>query len=81
MQFQQNMSKGKEFFALALALIFFSTIVIAQVNTVEFGKNRVQYKKFKWKYYQTDNFNAYFYKMAKPSPNMSHGSQRRNCLK
>lgn len=32
----------------------------AQVNTVEFGKNRVQYQKLKWKYYQTDNFNSYF---------------------
>ncbi|MDX1956493.1 MAG: hypothetical protein SFU20_13260, partial [Chitinophagaceae bacterium] len=34
--------------------------VNAQVSTVEFGKNRVQYDKFKWKYYQTDNFNTYF---------------------
>jgi hypothetical protein len=33
---------------------------IAQVSTVEFGKNRVQYQKFKWKYYQTENFNSYF---------------------
>lgn len=32
----------------------------AQVNTVEFGKNRVQYQNFKWKYYQTENFNSYF---------------------
>src|SRR5215208_2813206 len=32
----------------------------AQVSTIEFGKNRVQYQKFKWKYYQTDNFNTYF---------------------
>jgi hypothetical protein len=32
----------------------------AQVNTVEFGKNRVQYQKFKWRYYQTENFNTYF---------------------
>ncbi|MFN4913040.1 MAG: hypothetical protein ACK5GY_05910, partial [Bacteroidota bacterium] len=32
----------------------------AQVNTVQFGKNRVQYQKFKWKYHQTDNFNCYF---------------------
>ncbi|PWU03884.1 MAG: hypothetical protein C5B52_02645 [Bacteroidetes bacterium] len=31
----------------------------AQVNAVEFGKNRVQYKKFKWRYYQTKNFNTY----------------------
>src|SRR5687768_2585347 len=32
----------------------------AQVNTVEFGKNRIQYQKFSWKYYQTENFNSYF---------------------
>ena len=32
----------------------------AQVNTVEYGKNRVQFKKFKWQYYQTRNFNVYF---------------------
>ncbi len=33
----------------------------AQVNAVTFGKNRVQYRKFKWQYYQTKNFNVYFY--------------------
>jgi hypothetical protein len=32
----------------------------AQVNAVEFGKNRVQYQKFTWRYYQTDNFDSYF---------------------
>jgi hypothetical protein len=32
----------------------------AQVNAVEFGKNRIQYQKFKWKYYQTENFSTYF---------------------
>jgi hypothetical protein len=32
----------------------------AQVNAVQFGKNRVQYQTFKWKYYQTENFNTYF---------------------
>jgi hypothetical protein len=32
----------------------------AQVSAVEFGKNRVQYQKFNWRYYQTDNFNTYF---------------------
>lgn len=38
----------------------------AQVNTVEFGKNRVQFKKFKWQYYQTDNFNSYFSENGMP---------------
>jgi hypothetical protein len=61
MQFQQNMRRSKGFFALALALLFISSGLYAQVNTVEFGKNRVQYRKFKWKYFQTDNFNSYFY--------------------
>lgn len=44
-------------------MVFFSaiaTIASAQVSSVEFGKNRVQYKKFKWQYYQTNNFNSYF---------------------
>lgn len=40
--------------------VFLSMETAAQVNTVEFGKNRVQYQKFKWKYYQTENFNSYF---------------------
>ncbi|MDB5196712.1 MAG: hypothetical protein JWP88_1083, partial [Flaviaesturariibacter sp.] len=40
--------------------IFFSSLAQAQVNAVEYGKNRVQYQKFSWKYYQTDNFNTYF---------------------
>ncbi len=40
--------------------VFITMETNAQVNTVEFGKNRVQYQKFKWKYYQTENFNTYF---------------------
>lgn len=27
----------------------------------KFGKNRVQYKNFKWRYYSTENFDIYFY--------------------
>ena len=42
------------------SLLVLSANVHAQVNAVEFGKNRVQYQKFKWKYYQTENFNTYF---------------------
>src|SRR5688500_5872267 len=46
--------------ACVVLLSLFSTSVFAQVNTVEFGKNRIQYQKFQWKYYQTENFNTYF---------------------
>lgn len=45
---------------LAIGSIVSLAPVKAQVSTVEFGKNRVQYQKFKWKYYQTENFNTYF---------------------
>lgn len=37
----------------------------AQVSTVEFGRNRVQHKKFKWQCYQTKNFNIYFTEKTK----------------
>lgn len=33
----------------------------AQVSSVEFGKNRLQFKKLNWQYRQTPNFNVYFY--------------------
>ncbi|HEX5024461.1 MAG TPA: hypothetical protein VFV68_04280 [Agriterribacter sp.] len=46
--------------ALIGLLFFFQETAFAQVNAVEFGKNRVQYQKFKWRYYQTNNFNVYF---------------------
>lgn len=31
-------------------------------SLIEFGQNRVQYKTFKWQFYETENFNIYFYK-------------------
>ncbi len=45
------------FFLLAMLFTCFSH---AQVNSVTFGRNRVQYKTFQWEYFQTDNFNVYF---------------------
>jgi len=51
----------KKVFSLLLCLPVFAFMkTTAQVSTVEFGKNRVQYQKFNWKYYQTENFNTYF---------------------
>ena len=61
MQFHKNQLMRKEFLGLVAVLLILTTEAFSQVNTVEFGKNRVQYRKFKWQYYQTDNFNAYFY--------------------
>ena len=61
MQFHQIKSKAKDFFVLIFGILLLHTGADGQVNTVEFGKNRVQYRKFKWQYYQTPNFNTYFY--------------------
>lgn len=44
---------------IVFALFLFPLISVAQVNSVEYGKNRVQYKKFVWKFYQSPNFNTY----------------------
>jgi len=44
-----------------ISLLFFNLEVKSQVSSVEFGKNRVQRKKIKWKYYQTRNFNTYYH--------------------
>jgi hypothetical protein len=58
--------KLKEFFLIFAGLFFFLYHVDAQVNTVEFGQNRLQFKNFKWKYYQTPNFNTYFSQNGDP---------------
>src|SRR5579859_5238531 len=60
MQFHQFRLKSRYFLWIFSGLLFFSGPLKAQVNTVEFGKNRLQFKKFKWQYYQTTNFNTYF---------------------
>lgn len=47
-----------------LLLLIFSVIYFlpakTQVNAVVFGKNRIQYKKFNWHFYQSENFNVYY---------------------
>ncbi|MEO7960319.1 MAG: hypothetical protein ABIR19_02160, partial [Ginsengibacter sp.] len=45
---------------LLIGFFFLTIFSFGQVSSVEFGKNRVQYKKFKWQYYQSANFNSYF---------------------
>lgn len=51
---------GKKIFLTGLLIAGLGSLVFAQVSSVEFGKNRLQFKKFNWQYYQTQNFNCYF---------------------
>lgn len=71
MQFQQIQRNAPLIFpfSIVLAILLLPTEIFAQVNTVEFGKNRVQFRKFKWQYYQTTNFNTYFYENGKTIAN------------
>ena len=55
------MSKFSRIFLISFIFILSGIATIAQVNAVTFGKNRIQYKKFRWQFYQTQNFNVYFY--------------------
>lgn len=50
----------KKISLLALFLFVLVGFASAQVSSVEYGKSRLQFKKFKWNYYQTRNFNSYF---------------------
>jgi hypothetical protein len=47
-------------FSFLLFTCFITIASFAQVNAVEFGKNRIQHKKFTWRFYETPNFYTYF---------------------
>jgi len=66
MQFYKNKLQSKDFFLILACLFLIISANYAQVNTVEFGQNRLQFKNFKWKYYQTPNFNSYFNQNGQP---------------
>ena len=55
------MAKFSRISLISFFLLTSSYFAVAQVNAVEFGKNRVQFKNFKWSYYQTKNFNIYYH--------------------
>jgi hypothetical protein len=60
-----NMNIKKVMKPIALfAIVMLQTAIIntatAQVSAVKFGKNRIQYHKFNWRFYQTENFNVHF---------------------
>lgn len=65
MQFQKNVLTQqfftKKIFIAAILVLGMFSASVAQVASVTYGKNRVQYKKMKWSYFQTENFNSYHY--------------------
>jgi Tol biopolymer transport system component len=60
-----NMSLKSRFLP-ALALIFLASLeVSAQYLPEVFGKNRIQYRQFKWQYLSSENFDVYYYDARK----------------
>lgn len=47
-------------FSALIIWLFVPKTTSAQVNAVEFGKNRVQHTKFTWSFYQSPNFNVHY---------------------
>lgn len=44
-----------------LFLLIFSSVGFVQAQTATFGKNRVQYEHFEWRYIQSQHFDIYYY--------------------
>lgn len=51
-------------FFLFLIVMLLSKSSSAQTNVEKFGKNRVQYREFNWRYYDTKHFRIYHYDRA-----------------
>lgn len=49
------------FFSYLLILLICTSSAFGQEAMEKFGKNRLQFKNFKWRYYTTENFDIYFY--------------------
>lgn len=49
------------FFTLSLIFLFFALPSSAQVYLEKYGQNRIQYRKFAWKVFETDHFRIYHY--------------------
>lgn len=54
------MAKVSRIILIFILFVAFGKFSSSQVNSVKFGKNRTQYKKQKWQFYQSPNFNVYF---------------------
>ena len=57
---------SKSAFLPTLAMIFLGSLTVgAQYLPESFGKNRIQYRQFKWQYLSSENFDVYYYDARK----------------
>ncbi|UII33539.1 translocation protein TolB [Fulvivirga ulvae] len=56
------MKSIKNFLLTIIAISILSHVSMGQSAMEKFGRNRVQYEQFDWRYLSSDNFDVYFYK-------------------
>jgi len=49
------------FLVITIVLASVSSNILAQLAQETFGKNRIQYKNFRWNYLSSENFDVYYY--------------------
>jgi hypothetical protein len=52
-------------FLFIILLVFHSSLLFSQASTELFGQNRIQYRNFEWKYYDSTHFRVFFYDYGK----------------
>jgi len=52
----------KRYYLLLLVLLLAASQLFAQHTDEEFGRNRVQYEEFEWRFLSSENFDVYFYR-------------------
>ena len=58
MKFSSTIPKKLFFFGVLFSLAYSP---VAQAQYVNFGKNRVQYQQFEWRFIQSKHFDVYYY--------------------
>src|ERR1044072_8174258 len=62
-----NITRSKKYYLLGLVagfLLMATNVVNGQTYLEKFGQNRVQYRKFGWRYFDTKHFRIYHYDQA-----------------
>ncbi|HND46770.1 MAG TPA: hypothetical protein PLC61_10290, partial [Chitinophagales bacterium] len=59
-------------FLVYIVLFFVVVVAKSQTTQVEFGQNKVQYKKFNWQYLETDNYDLYYYNQSENFAKYNH---------
>lgn len=54
-------SKFKLLFTSLLLFAFLLDVPVSEAQSMQFGKNRVQYESFDWRYIQSEHFDIYYY--------------------